>query len=366
MAAPAGHKVNMPYFAGCDPSAGDALTFLEQLESFRVMAGYTDANKINVLNHALVDQAKIWFDNAAAEEFPNIKTDWAVFEREFKLQYSTTLTVSGTISARANVKQAKHESVSLFYERCRHIVRLTGIPFVSPRTAEYQADEHYIGCKADYKSHINSCDVLQLFFQGLLPEIRRLILHQNYRTAKDAKQLALDAERGLRNEGILPDPNAISIAGHTDVKSGTIVYGASKMAARQTNAIAMSNENNMVDPQAVFDNSAAVHAVASRGGLRGRGAGRGRGSGRGGGRGNRPQCKHCKQMGHEEKTCWAKYPHLKPSAASKSAAANAINGYEQQMALINSPNLYPLPMPGLAPLPMPGMPAQYNQSDFQA
>ena len=342
MAAPApaapnaGHKLVMPYFKGIDPSAGEALAFLEQFESYRIMAGYAADNKVTLLTHALVENAKVWYDNEGASQ-PRIKEDWDTFEEAFKAHFGTTLTVSATLSARNNVKQTKSESVTTFFERCRHIVRLTQKHFVSTRADAIKNHENYAFAIADYKAHVNNVDVMYMFTQGLIPEIRRLILHLSFATVDEVRTHALNAERALRNEGVLRDPNTITTAGHTDVRTGATVFGGTfnnPAAGRHANAVSAYPSASIAGPEHSQDNpdDFGLAAVAGRGTGRGRSSGRGRGGRGRGGRsgGQRPQCTHCKQMGHEEQTCWAKFPHLKPARSNTGTSSRQVNTFHDE------------------------------------
>ena len=323
--ANAGHKLTIPYFDGINPAAGAALSFLEKLESYRVMVGYEEGNKVQLLQHALIDHALVWFNNEA-DTTPNIKRDWDTFERLFKEHYQTTMTISATLSARANVKQARNETVSNFYERCRHIVRLTHRPFTSTRPEAIRDHEAYVFAIADYKEHVNGSDRLAMFVQGLLPEIRRLILHQTFQTPSDVRDLALNAERGLMNDGFLKDPNTAAFSGRTDTRSGITVYGAGAGGAgRNAHAMQAFPGPGMQGHEYDADAGADLHAVGARGGSRGRSGTRGRGRGRGSAQRPRPQCRHCKQVGHEEPTCWAKYPHLKPVRTARQVNVVEVN-----------------------------------------
>ena len=310
-AANSGHKLTLPYFNGEMVSTGTVHKFLELLESYRVMVGYSEANKVKLLPTALTGRALIWFDNEAAESIPEIKEDWAVFEREFKAHYGATMTVRATLSARRNVIQSKNETVNDFYERCRHIVRMTYTPFVSTEEDDVKNHDLYKRALKQLRAHVNKCDTLNIFVQGLIPEIKRLIIHRSFKNAMEVKDHAINAELALRNEGHLKDPNLVDVNSYTDPKTGVTTFGSTPSQGRSANYMDINTF-----PE---EDEVALNAVAGRG--RGRGAPRGRGRGRGTGQRQRPQCKHCKQMGHEEQTCWAKYPHLKPVRSASAASA---------------------------------------------
>ena len=321
--ANAGHKLTIPYFNGINTSTGAAISFLEKLESYRIMVGYEADQKVRLLPHALLLDALIWFDNEA-ERLPTIKTDWATFERRFKIRFGATVTISSAISARSHVKQNRTESVAAFYDRCRHIVRMTSRPFVSNRQPDIRNHPNYELASGDLKVHFSDEAVLYMFVPGMIQEIRRLCLPRTFETAEDVLAIALEAERALRTEGILKDPNTIAVSGHTDPRSGVTVFGAQQPVANQRIQSMYAEFNGGFEPAGSEEDAQDIHAVSTRGGARGR-ASRGRGRGRGGAQRQRPQCRHCKQMGHEEQTCWAKFPHLKPARTGQAGSASAIS-----------------------------------------
>lgn len=293
------HKLSLPVFSGDKVKPGDADLFLENLETYAVATRFENDARCQLILQGLAGSALDWYRYQKKCD-ATIGTNYQTFKRKFLARFEAQIIDKTAANAIKALGQKTGEAVNAYYDRVGITLACMAkrAPLPDAALSEEQKRTHFHNYYLDQ-------NVRQWFVNGLHADLRNEVSKTDSETAEEALKLGISAERALITAGKYKE-----------------LYEPARSASKNISELEQADDEQFEED----DSQYGLNVL--RGGGRGRGrarGGRGRaGRNRGGGSGRQVKtCTFCKSRGHDEATCYAKHPHLRPGNANQKAPAAA-------------------------------------------